>query len=879
MSRLRNAWMSLLWAAIALTFGSLSASAQQWQQMPGAAHDVGVGAGGAVWVVGADEVEGGYRVWRYDGGTWKATQAAGVRIAVAPNGGAWVVDDKQEILRISADGAQVTREPRMKARDVGVGADGAIWIIGDDAEAGGYGIHRRTASARWKKVAGAAMRISVDPSGNPWVVNNTSNIFRYDGQRFVQLPGAATDIGVGADGAAWIIGTDGGIYRWEGANWAKKTGGAAQVAAGAAGAVWVVNAGGAIFQAQLGATPSQVVVAPPSQVIVAPPTAIVSTPPPPVVIQPPVLMAVPPPQQPPSGTIVMNIPMGPVITSATPAPSSTPAAPIDPRNPWRVFPRGGQYEALILKAMGFQDFPNRVFLGGQAPAASTLTPLERAFADIALSATESHFAARPLSPDEEIAYVRNDVVVRASVITLTGMGVSGRVRETRRDAETTALRQWAGEVFRTFKVETAKATLDQYRLWAADPCGYERLSPSQCRGIAGLLSPPRPSQDVIVSNALGAVLSSHARETAAATAVGLAVASMTASAAALATSLGVAAGTVTASGGFGGAVSWTVSTSLFAAFGGTTTSLTTGAGTTLTAAMPQAAGAMGAASWVGVVAAPVTAAIMIVVVGTTEGVAVVEGVRVEPMLKLKLGAAMTEGIVIQNELQEQQAGDFFLIAYQDAAAGGFYVPKNTVDGEARFFCQAGYICRFKLDYAQGGAKSFSTGDLSAGMGKTYAIPYNATNIVASGEYFDGSAWKSLFTKNIAKPTYIGFTAYGTFSDPKYKDEYPEISNIQAPAGKLVVTQGGGYVAWIRVSYTQNGVSNRVVDVSNASGGWRQEVTIPTDARDIHLEAWSNTGWVGEPWKTIIDKTWPAPPNVCIKTYNTTQEPKWNNECN
>ena len=865
---LRDVAISCLCAVLAVFGAVRAASAQQWQQTDGAANDVGVGANGAVWVVGTDAVEGGYRIWRRDGATWKATQAAGVRIAVGPNGEAWIVNDEKEIFRVSADGARVTPVPGRKARDIGVGADGTVWIIGDKAEAGGYGIYRSSNGAQWKKIAGSAMRISVDPSGNAWVVNNTAKIFRHDGTSFVQLPGAATDVGIGADGAAWVIGTDGGIYRFEGTNWAKKTGGAAQIAAGASGAVWAVNAHGAIYQAQLAPYNPLAPIPIPSGAVT------VNVPPPaPVVVQPPTLMAVTPPSAPTQPALV-QVP-GQVVT----LPGTTQAAPIDPENPWRVFPRGGQYEAKILQAIRFQDFANRVFPGGQVPAASTLTPLERAFADIALSATEAHFAARPLSAEEEIALVRSDAIVRGSVTTLVGLGVSGRVREARRDADTVALRQWAAEVYRNFKIDVAKATLDQYRLWARDPCGYEKLPAVRCQGSSGMLSPPRPSQEVIASNALGAVLSSHADETAAATAVGLAVATMGASAAALATGLGVAAGTVSVGGAYA-PITVAVSTSLYAAFGATTTTITTATTGAVTTALPQAAAVIGAASWAGVVAAPVTAAILVVVVGTIEGVAVVEGVRVEPMLKLKVGAAMTDTIVIENELQEEHAGDFFLLAYQSAAARGFYVPMSKVDGEVRYFCQAGYVCRFKLGYSQNGAaKSFQTPDLPVGREQSYVIPYNATGITASGEWFNGSSWNSLFTRNVAKPTYIGFTAYGTVFKPEYKDEYPEISNIQAPPNQLIVTQGGGYVAWIRVSYTENGVSSRVVDVNNASAGWRQAVTIPKDATNIHLEAWSNTGWVGEPWKTIIDKTWPVPPNVCIKTYNTTLDPKWNNECN
>ena len=50
------------------------------------------------------------------------------------------------------------------ARDVGVGADGTVWMIGTNVVAGGYGIYKRTNNT-WSNVPGGAERIAVDPQG------------------------------------------------------------------------------------------------------------------------------------------------------------------------------------------------------------------------------------------------------------------------------------------------------------------------------------------------------------------------------------------------------------------------------------------------------------------------------------------------------------------------------------------------------------------------------------------------------------------------------------------------------------------------------------------------------------------------------------------
>lgn len=235
-----------LLAVLALV-GAQTAHAQNWNRTDGTARDVGVGADGSVWVIGT--MAGVHGIWRRTNNTWVGIPAAAERIAVDPQGEAWVVDNAQRIFRF--DGTTLVQVNRT-ARDVGVGANGTVWVIGNDPEAGGYGIYRSVdQAANWTKIPGSAVRISVDPQGNAWVVNNANTIFRFDGSQWVQLPGTAKDVGIGADGAAWAIGTDGGIHRWEGSNWARKSGGAAQIAAGPNGVVWVVNDGGEIYQAQV----------------------------------------------------------------------------------------------------------------------------------------------------------------------------------------------------------------------------------------------------------------------------------------------------------------------------------------------------------------------------------------------------------------------------------------------------------------------------------------------------------------------------------------------------------------------------------------------------------------------------------------------------
>lgn len=229
--------------------GALPAHSQEWQPVKGAARDVGVGANGSVWAVGKKAVPGGYKIMRRGQGGWVDVPGGAERIAVDPQGNAWIVNATQNILRFDAGNWVPVNGA---ARDIGIGANGTVWIIGNEVEAGGYGIHRSTdKGANWTKIPGSALRVSVDPQGNAWVVNNSNTIFRHDGSNWVSMPGSAIDVGVGADGVVWVVGTDNGIYRLENNAWVKKAGAAAQIAAGPNGSVWVVDPANLIQQASL----------------------------------------------------------------------------------------------------------------------------------------------------------------------------------------------------------------------------------------------------------------------------------------------------------------------------------------------------------------------------------------------------------------------------------------------------------------------------------------------------------------------------------------------------------------------------------------------------------------------------------------------------
>ena len=169
---------------------------------------------------------------------------AGVAIAVEPGGNAWIVNDSQNIYQYNGPSfVQVSG----KARDIAVGANGRVWILGNTAVSGGYSSYRRKAdNSGWgDPIPGGGVRISVDPSGNAWFVNDEQKIYKHNGSSFELRSGSARDISIGGDGSIWIIGngsSSGGytIHECVSNEWFRTTGSGVRISAGD-GTPWITN--------------------------------------------------------------------------------------------------------------------------------------------------------------------------------------------------------------------------------------------------------------------------------------------------------------------------------------------------------------------------------------------------------------------------------------------------------------------------------------------------------------------------------------------------------------------------------------------------------------------------------------------------------------
>lgn len=139
-----------------------------WEQLHGDTRDIGIGADGSVWVTA------GGGTYKWNGLGWDRFGGSGVRIDVDPNGLPWIIDHTDDIYQLV--GGRWIERPG-SARDIGIGADGSVWIIGQRSDSGGHGIYRWT-NESWYRVDGSSRQISVGPDGLPWTVSSRGPIFR-----------------------------------------------------------------------------------------------------------------------------------------------------------------------------------------------------------------------------------------------------------------------------------------------------------------------------------------------------------------------------------------------------------------------------------------------------------------------------------------------------------------------------------------------------------------------------------------------------------------------------------------------------------------------------------------------------------------------------
>jgi peptidoglycan hydrolase-like protein with peptidoglycan-binding domain len=265
----------------------------RWQQLPGGAHDIGAGGvfpNSHVWITGTTpDANGDFGIYKFNGSGWTQSIGVGLRIATEADGHAWVVNKAGDIYRRTTSdpttGTWQLMTFNSKAYDIGVGANGSVWIISRTLASGqDYKILKFDGSGHWNEPSdlGGAVRISVGNDGVPWVVNAGGAIYRRSADSltgsWTLLQGSGRDIGANGSNTqnglyAWKIGTQAGAgngfdfdiatfnkqdaccasslppAQAKNGNWLTIPGGAVAISVDATGLPWVVNSAGAIFRA------------------------------------------------------------------------------------------------------------------------------------------------------------------------------------------------------------------------------------------------------------------------------------------------------------------------------------------------------------------------------------------------------------------------------------------------------------------------------------------------------------------------------------------------------------------------------------------------------------------------------------------------------
>jgi hypothetical protein len=256
-----------------------------WEQLPGLATDISVGANGAVWIVGALIAGQDYgSIFKWNGSNWtqEVSSGLGKRIAVSPTGIPWVIGaDNKVYKRTSASPTTAASwvsvgQASTCAQDLAVSADGSAWVIGCGSPNGGI---FKLVSGTWVEASGGglATRIALGATGIPWLVNSGAQLFRrssssHSSGAWGGLPGLGNDISVtplqaNDNNYAWLIGSNAlpegfSIFAWNEqpsvnfgnpnpavkSDWYGVTGAATQVAAAPDGKPWIVQNNGHIFR-------------------------------------------------------------------------------------------------------------------------------------------------------------------------------------------------------------------------------------------------------------------------------------------------------------------------------------------------------------------------------------------------------------------------------------------------------------------------------------------------------------------------------------------------------------------------------------------------------------------------------------------------------
>ncbi len=92
------------------------------------------------------------------------------------------------------------------ASDIGVAADGTVWIVGTDVRSGGFGVYR-WAGRDWESHDIGAVSVEVAPRGAAWLITDSGTLLEPSDSSWkeCETPDPVRDVSIGLDGSVWIV--------------------------------------------------------------------------------------------------------------------------------------------------------------------------------------------------------------------------------------------------------------------------------------------------------------------------------------------------------------------------------------------------------------------------------------------------------------------------------------------------------------------------------------------------------------------------------------------------------------------------------------------------------------------------------------------------
>jgi hypothetical protein len=149
------------------------------------------------------------------GSTWSVQGTISEKIAVGPHY-TWTVDSSNNVKKYNGTSwATVTG----KAREIGAGADGSIFTIGNTETAfKGFMVQKlgTSAFADIENTPSSPVKVNVDYMGHAWVTDIWGFIHNYTGKEWIVQVGNAQDAIRGVDDKVWVLNPYGQIKEMEG---------------------------------------------------------------------------------------------------------------------------------------------------------------------------------------------------------------------------------------------------------------------------------------------------------------------------------------------------------------------------------------------------------------------------------------------------------------------------------------------------------------------------------------------------------------------------------------------------------------------------------------------------------------------------------------